>query len=252
MMCGLHNYTTGNEQSYLISTEAQSKMFDGGGQSRPQKEHILHNRGSLGKKSTVFIYYFAKTINYTTESYVIRLKSRVYHFACHLITYGFDVKADVLVESSQEIDMVSWANYEISQADWIIFVCSQSSYELYCLLNGSSNTSSYLDNQLGKSVELYQKIIYNRLSIDTTNKVIPVILLEEDDNILFVPPTLQDPNNILRIFEDTPFDYDNLSGHLERLISQMAGFNRPANDMAGQKRKFVELPKVNTSEQCIK
>jgi len=208
-----------------------------------QKKDALQDRGSLGKMQRVFIYY-TPTENYTTVEIKGKLEMRIYNFSSHLITYGFDVRVDLLSDRSTRFDRTAWSDHELSQADWIIFVCSRSSYELlqfsdssdYCL------NTPHADKRLFKNVDVLRKILYNRLSIDISTKVIPVILLEEDNNIGFVPPSLRDPNNILCIFEDTPFDYDNLDGNFERLICRMTGINRVAINTSGQNRGYIKLP----------
>ena len=59
-----------------------------------------------------------------------KLESRFYTFARYLITYGFDVRVDLFASSTVGFDSASWTDREMSQADWIIFVNSQSSYQL--------------------------------------------------------------------------------------------------------------------------
>ena len=188
--------------------------------------------------------FYVPTERTTTSEIKGVLEKRIYNFSCHLITYGFDVRVDLFCDQSTRFDRAAWSDHELSQADWIIFVCSRSSYELLQLSNSSeySLNTSCVDREMRNIVGVLRKIIYNRLSINSSTRVIPVILLEEDNHIAFVPPSLQDPNNILCIFEDTPFDYNNLGGSLERLICQMAGINRVAINTSKQHREYVKLP----------
>ena len=205
-----------------------------------RKEDILSNRGSLGRMQKVFIHY-VPTVKPITGEIEGKLEKRIYNFSLNLITYGFDVRVDLFCDKSTRFDRAAWSDGELSQADWVIFVCSRSSYELYQLSNNPAtfNTAS-VDRKRLNNINVLRKIIYNQLSIDTS-RVIPVILLEEDYNIAFVPPSIRDSNNIFCIFEDTPFDYDNMGGNLERIICQMAGINRVTINTSGQRRGYVKL-----------
>ena len=208
------------------------------------KEDVLCKRGSLGRMLKVFIYYVS-TVKCTTGEIKGKLEKRIYNFSSHLITYGFDVRVDLFCDQSRSFDRAAWSDHELSQANWVIFVCSRSSYELLQLSNSSEQSVAYtscLDREMLNNITVLRKILYNRLSVDISTRVIPVILLEEDNNIAFVPPSLQDPHNILCIFEDTPFDYEKLDGHFERLICRMAGINRIAINNSGQNRGYIKLP----------
>ena len=200
----------------------------------------MSHRGSLGKKQRVFIHY-VPTAKPTTGEIKEVLEMRIYNFSCHLITYEFDVRVDLFCDRSTRFDRAAWSDGELSQADWVIFVCSRSSYELYQLSNNSVtfNTTS-VDREMLNNINVLKKIIYNRLSIESS-RVIPVFLLEKDYNIAFVPLSLRDSNNVLCIFEDAPFDYDNLNGHFERLVCRMAGISRVAISNAGQNKGYVKL-----------
>jgi len=202
------------------------------------KSDVLRNRGSFGRRQRVFIHY-VPTSQYTCGEYMGELEKRIYDFSLHLITYGFDVRVDLLCDRSTRFDRSAWSDHELSQADWVIFVCSRSSYELFNF--SFSSDASYIDQETRNNISLLRRTLYNRLSNDATNKVIPVILLPEDNETSYVPPTLRDLSNILRIFEDTPFDYDNQGGHFERLLCRMAGINRSEINSSGIKEGFVEL-----------
>ena len=209
-----------------------------------RKEDVLRERGSLGRVQKVFIYYVA-TVKSMANEIKGKLEKRIYNFSSHLITYGFDVRVDLFCDQSNRFDRAAWSDHELSQADWVIFVCSRSSYELLQLSNSSEHSAAYtscLDREMLNNITVLRKILYNRFSIDISTRVIPVILLEEDNNIAFVPPSLQDPHNILCIFEDTPFDYEKLDGHFERLICRMADINRVAINNSGQNRGYIKLP----------
>ena len=136
----------------------------------------------------------------------------------------------------------------MSQADWIIFVNSKSSYELLCHPSGpkevevtASHVSNSLNTDAAKKIKFSGRALYNRLYHDTTLKIIPVILQEEDNKIEYVLPILQDSSSVLHIYEDVPFDYDKLEGHFERLICRMAGINRMAINSRGVEQKFIKL-----------
>ncbi|XP_065892154.1 uncharacterized protein [Dysidea avara] len=206
-----------------------------------QAEDVTRNCKSLGQRKKVFIYYISMA-NSFNERYNEMLKIRVRNFAHHLITYGFDVKVDLFADISPGFDLIHWTEYELSQADWIIYVCSRSSYDMFSLLNGTNGM--HFDEDIQRKMVLSQKILYNCLSNNNSMNVAPVILLVEDNNIDYVPPSLQDKNNILHIYEDAPFDYTNLSGHFERLVCRMAGINRQTINMSRQIRGFVELPSI--------
>ena len=206
-----------------------------------RKEDVLSSRGLLGRMQKVFIHY-VPTVKPIAGEIEGKLEKRIYNFSLHLITYGFDLRVDLFCDRSTRFDRAAWSDSELSQADWVIFVCSRSSYELYQLSNNPAtfNTAS-VDREMLNNINVLRKIIYNQLSIDTS-RVIPVILLEEDYNNAFVPPSLRDSNNVLCIFEDTPFDYDNMGGNCERIICQMAGINRVTINTSGQSRGYVKLP----------
>jgi len=205
----------------------------------------LCNRGSLGRMQKVFIHY-VPTMKSTTGEIKGKLEKRIYNFSCHLITYNFDVRLDLFCDQSASFDRASWSDRELSQAEWVIFVCSRSSYELLQLSNSSEYSSTLntcaVNRETRNIIGVLRKILYNRLSIESPTRIIPVILLEEDNNIAFVPPSLRDPQNILCIFEDAPFDYDNLDGHFEKLICRMAGINRITINNSGQNKGYVKLP----------
>ena len=181
-------------------------------------EDIQTNLGKLGQRKKIYIWYIGNNKANTGV-----LENRIYMFSRHLTTYGFDVKVDLLttVNHASEADWACWTNHEMSQAEWVICVCSQSLYDMF---NNATNPSEI--HSLNTRATLSQRTLYNRLLNDATLRVIPVILLREDDNLLFVPPTLRDPKNILRIFENTPFNVKKIDGDLERLICWMAGINR--------------------------
>ncbi|XP_065895457.1 uncharacterized protein [Dysidea avara] len=219
-----------------------------------RKEDVLHNRGSIGRMQKVFIYYVL-TVKSMAGEIKGKLEKRIYNFSCHLITYGFDVRVDLFCDQSRSFDRAAWSDRELSQADWVIFVCSRSSYELLQISNSSEHSAAYtscLDREMLNNITVLRKILYNRFSIDISTRVIPVILLEEDNNIAFVPPSLQDRHNILCIFEDTPFDYEKLDGHFERLICRMTSINRVAINNSGQNRGYIKLPSKYTEKQEIR
>ena len=118
------------------------------------------------------------------------LEARVYSFSHHLKMYGFDVKVDLssAVNRTSEADWASWTDQEMSQSDWIICVCSQS---LYAMFHNASDPVEI--HSLNTKVTFLNKTLYNQLLNDTRSKVIPVILQQEADNPLLVPPTLRDP-----------------------------------------------------------
>ena len=93
------------------------------------KEDVTQNLGSLGQRLKVFICYAPSVSSKETRG---KLESRIYTFARHLITYGFDVRVDLFASFTVGFDWASWTDREMSQADWIIFVNSKSSYELLC------------------------------------------------------------------------------------------------------------------------
>ena len=203
-------------------------------------DDIQHNLGSLGQRKKIFIWYVPSThiTDYKTHSGV--LEARIYSFSRHLISYGFDVKVDLssAVNHTSEADWASWTDQEMSQADWIICVCSQS---LYAMFHNASDPVEI--HSLNTKATFLNKTLYNQLLNDTRSKVIPVILQQEDDNLFFVPPTLRDPKNILRIFEDTPFNVHKIDGDLERLICRMAGIDRMALRVPEKTHQgFVKLP----------
>ena len=135
----------------------------------------------------------------------------------------------------------------MSQADWIIFVNSKSSCELLCHPSGPKEvdvTVPHVSNSFkaAKKIKFSGRALYNQLYHDTTLKIIPVILLEEDNRIEYILPILRDVNSVLHIYEDVPFDYDKPEGHSERLVCRMAGINRMAISSRGVEQKFIKLP----------
>lgn len=211
------------------------------------KADVTGNLGSLGQRQKVFIFY-GPSARPAGE-----LESRVYNFARQLIIYGFEVVVDLFFNFTVGFEWASWTDREMSQADWIIFVCSESSYELLSYSNGtkeievslpSVKKATPLDtavNEITKKVRFSSKILYNRLFNDEKLRIIPVVLCKGDQH--FILPILQDPQNVLHIYEDRPFDYDKFEGHFERLICRMANINRIAldNASAGQKTGYIKL-----------
>ena len=221
----------------------------------------MHNLGSLGQRLKVFICY-APSVNSSKSDG--KLESRIYTFARHLITYGFDVRVDLFTNFTVGFNWASWTDREMSQADWIIFVNSQSSYELLCHPSGPKNVeisaphvskANSFDtavNKAMKKIRFSGRVLYNRLYNDTTLKIIPVVLLEEDNKQEYILPILRDVNSVLHIYENIPFDYDKLEGHFERLICRMAGINRTAINATGAEQTFIKLSSkipqsINTS-----
>ena len=84
--------------------------------------------------------------------------------------------------------------------------------------------------------------MYNRLYHDSTLKIIPVILLEEDNKNEYILPILRDLNSVLHIYEDVSFDYDKPEGHFERLVCRTAGINIMAINTTDVKQKLIKLP----------
>ena len=214
------------------------------------KEDVMNNLGSLGQWLKIFICY-APSVN--SKDSKGKLESRIYTFARHLITYGFDVTVDLFVNFTVGFDWASWTEHEMSQADWIIFVNSQSSYELLCHPSGpkeveisapsvsKANPFDTAVNEATKKIKFSGRLLYNRLYHDTTLKIIPVVLLQEDNKQEYILPILRDVNSVLCVYEDVPFDYAKLEGHFERLVCRMAGINRLAIGAAGVENKFIKL-----------
>ena len=204
-------------------------------------DDIQHNLGSLGQRKKIFIWYVPSTSHITDyKTHMGVLEARINSFSRHLVSYGFDVKVDLssTVNHTSKADWASWTDREMSQADWIICVCSQS---LYAMFHNASDPVEI--HSLNTKAMFLNKTLYNQLLNDTRSKVIPVILQQEDDNPLFVPSILRDPKNILRIFEDTPFNVHKIDGDLERLICRMAGIDRMALRVAEKTHQgFVKLP----------
>ena len=210
------------------------------------KEEVTKNLGCLGQRMKVFICYSPSVSSKDTKG---KLESRIYTFARHLITYGFDVQVDLFASATVGFDWASWTDREMSQADWIIFVNSKSSYELLYHPSGpkevevtAPHVSNSFNTEVAKKIKFSGRALYNRLYHDTTLKIIPVILLEEDNRIEYILPILRDFNSVLHIYEDIPFDYDKLEGHFERLVCRMAGINRMAINSRGVEQKFIKLP----------
>ena len=210
------------------------------------REEVTKNLGSLGQRLKIFICYAPSVSSKETKG---KLESRIYTFARHLITYGFDVRVDLFASSTVGFDWASWTHREMSQADWIIFVNSKSSCELLCHPSGPKDvdvTAPHVFNsfntEASKKIRFSGRALYNRLYHDSTLKIIPVVLLEEDNRIEYILPILRDVNSVLHIYEDVPFDYDKLKGHFERLVCRMAGINRMAINTTGVRQKFIKLP----------
>ena len=200
-------------------------------------QDIKNNLGSLGSGKRVLIWHGLLTNMMNSPR-----RDRIYNFACHLMTYGFIVKMDMFVSHANEIDWASWTDHEVSQADWIICVCSQSSYILFQSVNDLDKEIQLLSLE-AKNARFYSRMLYNRILTDVQLKVIPVVLLREDDDLAFIPPTLRDPKNILHIYEDTPFCTENLNGNFERLVCRMAGIDRIALNATEYKHQgYVKLP----------
>ena len=208
------------------------------------KEEVTNNLGCLGKA----IICYAPSVS--SKESKGKLESRFHTFARHLITYGFDVRIVLFASSTVGFDWVSWTDREMSQADWIIFVNLKSSYELLYHPSGpkevevtAPHVSNSFNTEAAKKIRFSRRALYNRLYHDTTLKIIPVILLEEDNRIEYILPILRDVNSVLHIYEDVPFDYDKLEGHFERLICRMAGINRMAINSRGVhvEQKFIKL-----------
>ena len=203
-------------------------------------EEVQCNLASLGQRKKVFIWFIpSKNILHNTTCPGM-LETRIFLFSRHLKTYGFDVKVDISA-AVNHTPQASSTDHEMSQADWIICVCSQSLYDMF------HNASDPIEiHSLNTKASLLNRTLYNRLLNDPVLKVIPVILQESDDNLFFVPPTLRDPKNILRIYEDTPFNVKNLDGDFEHLVCRMAGINRIAlrfaEDNHHHHQGFVKLP----------
>ena len=203
-------------------------------------DDVKNNLGSLGRGVKVLIWYILSASVTAMENNL--RKDRIHKFACHLITYGFNVTIDMFCKHATEAEWAAWIDYEMSQADWIICVCSQSLYTMFQSVNDLEKGIRSL-SLAEKNGRFYSRTLYNRLLNDTKLKVIPVVLLKEDDNLAFVPPTLRDPKNILYIYEDTPFCVENINGNFERLVCRMAGIDRMALKFAEQKNQgFVKLP----------
>ena len=210
------------------------------------REEVTKNLGCLGQRMKVFICYAPSVSTKETKG---KLESRIYSFARHLITYGFDVQVDLFESFVVDFDWASWTDHEMSQADWIIFVNSKSLYELLCHPSGPKEvevTAPHLSNSFNtgatKKVQFSGRLLYNRLYHDATQKIIPVILQKEDNKTEYILPILRDVNSVLHIYEDTPFDYDKLEGHFERLVCRMAGINRMDINSRGMKQEFIKLP----------
>ena len=73
-------------------------------------------------------------------------------------------------------------------------------------------------------------------------KIIPVILLEEDNKNEYILPILRDLNSVLHIYEDVSFDFDKPEGHCERLVCHTAGINIMAINTTDVKQKLIKLP----------
>jgi len=212
---------------------------DGSNVNPPQRfntlESIDHRLGSIGQRKKVFIWFVPDNKQCTGM-----LETRILSFSRHLITYGFDVRVDLFINHVNEADWASWTDNEMLQADWIICVCSQSLCEMFHNATGPPEIQS-----LNSKATYLKKALYIRLLNDTAFKVIPVILQHEDDNIFFVPPILRDSKNILRIFDDTPFNVRKMDGDLERLICRMAGIDRMnlrGTESNHQPQGFIKLP----------
>ena len=163
------------------------------------REEVTKNLGCLGQRLKVFICY-APTVG--SKERRGKLENRIYSFATHLITYGFDVRVDLFESFAVDFDWASWTDREISQADWIIFVNSKSSYELLCHPSGPREvevTAPRVSNSFitgaTKKIKFSGRALYNRLYHDTTLKIIPVILQEEDNKIEYILPILRDVNS---------------------------------------------------------
>ena len=204
-------------------------------------EEIQRNLGSLGQRKKVFIWFVPSINTVDNTTHPGMLETRVFLFSRHLITYGFEVRTNLSagVNRTSKADWGSSTDHEMSQAEWIICVCSQSLYDTF------HNASDPIEiHSLSTNVSFLNKTLYNRLLNDSTLKIIPVILQEGDNNLLFVPPALRDPKNILHVYEETPFDVKKLHGDFERLICRMAGIDRMALRFAedDSHQGFVKLP----------
>ena len=216
------------------------------------KEDVIQNLGCLGQRLKVFICYAPTVGSKETKG---KLESRIYTFARHLITYGFDVRVDLFASFTVGFNWASWTIREMSQADWVIFVNSKSSYELLYHPSGPKDvevTVPQVSNSLDTAVsEATKKIKFSGTSLhyllynDTILKTIPVILQQEDNKKKYILPTLRNVNSILRIYEDIPFDYDRLEGHFERLVCHMAGINWMDINSKGVKQEFIKLPPLS-------
>ena len=204
-------------------------------------EEIQCNLGSLGKKKKIFIWFVPSKNIVGNPTHPGMLETKIFLFSRHLKTYGFDIRTNLSagVNHTSKTEWASLTDHEMLLAEWIICICSQSLYEVF------QNARDPMEiNSLSTNASFLNRTLYNRLLNDPALKVIPVMLQESDDNLFFVPPTLRDPKNILRIYEETPFNAKNLDGDFERLICRMAGIDRMALRFAedNYRQGFVKLP----------
>jgi len=194
--------------------------------------------GSLGQGQRVFIHY-VPTLSCASDNHhnMGTLEMRIYKFSKHLVTYGFDVRVDLFCDKSSRFDRAAWNDHELSQVDWVIFVCSRSSYELF--VSSNYYKPCFKDQEIRPITALHEIALYNQITDNVNSKVIPVILLQEDNNAAYIPPALKDPTNIHRIFEDGS---ENLSGDFERLVHRMAGTNKIEISAPGPRETLAELP----------
>ena len=90
-----------------------------------------------------------------------------------------------------------------------------------------------------KKIRFSGRTLYNRLHHDSTLKIIPVILLKEDNKNEYILPILRDLNSVL---QDVSFDYDKPEGHFERLVCRTAGINIMAINTTDVKQRLIKLP----------
>ena len=204
-------------------------------------EDIQSNLRTLGQKIKIYIWFAPSEATVFNPTHPGMLETRVLLFSHHLMTYGFEVKTNLsaAINNTSKDDCASLPDHEMSQAEWITCVCSKSLYDMFH--NASDPTEIYC---LNTKASVLNKTLYSRLLNDCALKVIPVILQEKDNNLDFVPPTLRDQKEVLRIFEETPFNIKNLDGDFERLVCHMTGINREALRFAedNHHQGFVKLP----------
>lgn len=194
------------------------------------RQSVISNISSLGRGHHVFLCYLpdpASPYGLPDPARVETNLTLISLLHYDLTRHGFAVTSDLSLGDQKPVSLLQWYIRQIERCDHVVLVCSPALKELF----SASQPRETIVDPKAQRFQVYSSVIYSeceRCMRSRAGKFVPVVLQPEWQDFDRSVPLLFRGSHIYEVYGKTPrlFDYDDATGHFERMVCRMVGINR--------------------------